>query len=308
MTPQHDFTARRALARHCPELLPAAPGTGQLLADFSEAGFNLARELHPALSSLLGGAELSITCGAAQTATLDALTCPNDLQAVHSVLVLQPTGGVMLASVSLHAALALTDRVFGGGGEVSDPLPAALPRSAELALRQLEAALCHALGRITAAEMPPVTDRRGNNLAKLDPFSGAVDLAQLNLTIIQADQPGWDIQCSIALTDLERLLKTGTGPAKRGPGGGNHDPAAEPFGALPLPVEAVLAEMRLPLSRLSQLAPGDVFAIRMAGEIPLRIGGITIGFGTVGAVDGRVAIQLTRAMWPAAPDLSKEIF
>lgn len=308
MKPHHDFTAERALAQHCAELLPTVPGAEHLLGDFSEAGFNLARELRPALSSLLGGAELSITCGAAETATLDVLTPETGTQSVHSVLVMQPNGAVILASVSLQAALALTDRVFGGTGEVADPLPEALPMSADLALRRLEAALCHALARCTAADTPPAAQRRGSDIAKLNPFGGAQDLVKLTLTITQDDQPGWHICFTASAADLAQILKIGTGSAKRSTAAIHNDPLNQPFGDVPLPVEAVLAEMKLPLSRLSRLAVGDTFPVPMTREIPLRIGAITIGHGTVGAVDGRVAIQLTRAMRPGASDISKETY
>jgi flagellar motor switch protein FliM len=72
------------------------------------------------------------------------------------------------------------------------------------------------------------------------------------------------------------------------------DAASAPFDAVPIPINAVLAEARLPLARIASLRPGDLIPLPLQREVPLRIGRDTIAHGSVGTLDDRVALQLTR--------------
>ena len=69
----------------------------------------------------------------------------------------------------------------------------------------------------------------------------------------------------------------------------------EPFGAMPLSLSAVLVDMALPVSTISALQPGQVLPVSVARSIPLKAGGQTIAHGTIGALDDRVAVQITHA-------------
>ena len=82
-------------------------------------------------------------------------------------------------------------------------------------------------------------------------------------------------------------------PRKAAPAGAR-DPLRGPFADMLLPLEAVVAEFSLPLSKLSSLSPGDVFPLALSREVPLKISETTIGYGSVGAAEDRVALQLTR--------------
>ena len=53
--------------------------------------------------------------------------------------------------------------------------------------------------------------------------------------------------------------------------------------------------MAIPLTALSRLTPGQVLPVTIARSVPLRIGSATIAHGTIGALDERVAVQITQA-------------
>ena len=60
------------------------------------------------------------------------------------------------------------------------------------------------------------------------------------------------------------------------------------------PVRSVLAEPVVPLSVLMNLKPGDVIPITVTPDVPVMVGRDRLGVGTVGAANGRAAIQLTQ--------------
>jgi flagellar motor switch protein FliM len=56
-----------------------------------------------------------------------------------------------------------------------------------------------------------------------------------------------------------------------------------------------VVDMRIPFSTIANLAPGDVLPVSVARAVPLRVGEATFAHGTIGAVDERVAVQITKA-------------
>ena len=56
----------------------------------------------------------------------------------------------------------------------------------------------------------------------------------------------------------------------------------------------MLVDVQLPLATLGALEVGQVLAVPVARSVPLRVGEALVGHGTVGAVDDRVALQLTQ--------------
>jgi flagellar motor switch protein FliM len=60
-------------------------------------------------------------------------------------------------------------------------------------------------------------------------------------------------------------------------------------------VSAVLVDIRLPLAAISALEVGQILPVPVARAVPVRVGGQTIAHGTVGALDDRLAVQLTHA-------------
>ena len=58
------------------------------------------------------------------------------------------------------------------------------------------------------------------------------------------------------------------------------------------PVRSVLAEPRISLARLMDLAVGDVIPIHFSNDVPVMVGGDRFATGTVGTSNGHAAIQL----------------
>jgi flagellar motor switch protein FliM len=55
-----------------------------------------------------------------------------------------------------------------------------------------------------------------------------------------------------------------------------------------------LVDVALPLSAISRLEIGQVLAVPVARMVPLRVAGRTVAHGSIGAVDDRVAVQITQ--------------
>ena len=72
------------------------------------------------------------------------------------------------------------------------------------------------------------------------------------------------------------------------------EPLDAAFADVPLWVSARIVDMALPLSAVAQLQPGQILPVAIARAVPLSIGGVVIGFGSVGAVDDRVGMQLSQ--------------
>ena len=68
--------------------------------------------------------------------------------------------------------------------------------------------------------------------------------------------------------------------------------------AVRLPVRSVLAEPTITLSRLMDLKEGDVIPISFGADVPIVIGGVALGLGTVGTSNGRAAIRISKFEGP----------
>ena len=293
MKPAHDFVAERALAHHCQELLPAAAPERDLAALATELGHAIARELPPYVASIASGGEIKIICGEASRTNTTAFINRLGRGAAHCVV--DVAGGALLITLDHGAALALTDRAYGGTGEVPDPLPENLPYSADLTLRQLQGALCTGLAKAFPDSPEPAINRRGEDLGRLDPFRGKAECLHFELVVQQEEREPWTLVLAASLPDTNRLVDAAGGTAAHQlTVRGAADPLAEPFGDLPLPAAAVLAEMHLPLARISALAAGDIIPLSIARQVPLQIGGVTMAHGTIGSQDDRVALQIIR--------------
>lgn len=53
--------------------------------------------------------------------------------------------------------------------------------------------------------------------------------------------------------------------------------------------------MAVPFSRIASLQPGDVLPVAVARAVPIKAGDRTIGAGTIGEFEDRVAVQITNA-------------
>ncbi|MFM9936874.1 MAG: FliM/FliN family flagellar motor switch protein [Novosphingobium sp.] len=292
MKPERPLVAARPLARHSTALLRPAPSGTELLPALARAGERLARNLRNALAPLLGGASPMVVCAPPTEQAASECALP-DLVA-YSLYAAGVWGHPVLSVVEGETVLCLLDRAFGGSGEVPSVLPRELSLSAELMTGRIEAI---AAQQFAAALGPEVGDisplRRAASLAELGGLAADTRVAMLELTVREGGRPPWSLRIAVpmaALADLTGLAAHRPAPPRRAPA----NPMVAPFAEMPLMLRAVLVDIPLPLSALGALEVGQILAVPVARNVPLRIAESVIGHGTIGAVDDRVAIQLTQ--------------
>ena len=118
-------------------------------------------------------------------------------------------------------------------------------------------------------------------------------------SVARAGQGEWQLLLILRHDHAARLLDGNSAPAVSRDRGDRRHPDAAPFDGLAMPLTAVLAEMRVPVSRVSRLAPGDVLPLAITGQARLRIAGTEIGRGQIGTSDGALALRLTQLAWNA---------
>ena len=281
----------RAIAHHCAELTGRAAPSELPDTRFAEAGADLARSVAASLGALLGGVRLRVACSAVENVLPDTLAERNAGIAANCLLRFGDAGPQVLTSIALRELLTLTDRVFGGEGEVMDSLPEEMPLTADLVASQIDQLLSGAFAAAVAPLAEPQVAARSPNYARLAPFTPGEECCAFTLVISEPDRPDWAITLVADATNFAALFAV---EPKRAPAPTRVDPFAEPFADLPLALEATLAEMMLPLARLSDLKPGDTIPLALFREVPLKISETTFAYGSIGAVDERVALQLTR--------------
>jgi flagellar motor switch protein FliM len=289
------FAASRPLARHCAALLRPAPGPDELLAALARAGDRLARALRQQLAPLTGGRQPVTRPSAPVTSGLAGVPGGNGDLAAHALVVAEPGAVPVLISIEGRAVLALTDRAFGGPGEASAPLPDEFPMAADLMASRIERLIMRALAAaLDRSEETLRPLRRDAGLARLAPFASDAALTRIDVAVEEQGQTPWNIALTLPIDGLAAMLGV-TDPA---PGSARRavaaDPADAPFCDLPLPVRALMAEVDLPVSTVAALSVGQVLPVAVARIVPVEVAGRTIARGTVGAVDDRVAVQITR--------------
>ena len=134
---------------------------------------------------------------------------------------------------------------------------------------------------------------RDGKLARLSPFASDCTLMVLELEIGEDAGDAWKVMLAFPAETLETLfadsVEISSGPRA------TPNPADAPFGDLPLTLSAVLVEMPVGFTKLAALKPGDILPVSVARSVPLRIGDRTIAYGTIGELDDRVAVQVSRA-------------
>ena len=297
MNARHVFPGPRPIARHAKALLRTGPTPAELLPALTRAAERMVRVLHRALAPLLGGKAPAVRCIAAPaeaaSAALATRIAPLAANCLHAA---GPAGAALFLSVEARTVFTLVDRAFGGAGEAPQPLPEQFPMSADLMAARIERAVATAAAAALEQNEDLPLVRRDGSFARLAPYADDTPLAVFEFSV---DEPGlapWSILAALPMTALPGLLAPQRAAA---PKGGAHrgpaSPDAAPFRDLPLPLRAVMAEVDLPVATVSALKVGQVLPVAIARIVPLRIGARTIAHGTVGAVDDRVAVQLTRA-------------
>lgn len=293
MKPERPMRSAGLAASHADALFRQSADEVDLLPEYGRLGERLARVLAPALAAFGGSSktpEVRVTgverkSGAELAGELDRLGA-NALLGAGKLR--------MLVSIDGSALLAQLDRAFGGTGEIGNKLPAALPLSADLLAQRVEQAVAELLTQLVDLPQPLEVIERDGAYATLAPFRKGDALAALSFEIIERGAKPMKLALAVKAEALTMLLPP-TETRKRVPER-KSGPLDEPFGEIALTLEAVLTEMRIPLSRIAALEPGQTLAIPVARAVPLRIGGTVVARGTVGELEDRVALQITNTV------------
>ncbi len=292
MKPERPPRAAGLAANHCDALFRQRGEAVDPLPDFARLGERLARELGPALTAFGGSKAPEAHVARAQRMTSAELSNTVGALAANCLLSAGEGQPCLLLAIDGPALLAKLDRAFGGTGDIGGRLPAALPLSADLFAQRVEQVVAEVLTRLVKPAEPfRVIERDGSHDA-LSPYGKTEALAVLEIEIAEPGATPLTARLAAAASELAALVPSRTArklaPAR--PAG----PLDAPFGDIALTLEAVLSEMRIPLSRLATLAPGQTLPIPVARAVPLRVGNTVVARGTVGELDDRVALQITQ--------------
>jgi flagellar motor switch protein FliM len=295
------FVAERALANHSTALVRPGPDDSDLLFALGQAAARLARSLRGTLARLCGVDMLDIAIDPPRESRLaDFATEGLCAYSTYSASDGGAGGpGRLISAIDAEAVLRLVDRAFGGPGEAPRPMPRELPMSAELMVQRIEAILAARLGDALGTHTTIQPLRRDTDLRQLQPFAPDTRLAVLDIAVSEGKRAPWPIRMAMPIAALPALTGMAGEPvdALRVPALPG-DPNREPFAAVPVDLTALLIDTRVPLHLVTRLEVGQVLTLPIARQVPLIAGGTAtghvIGSGTIGAVDDRVAVQITQ--------------
>ncbi|CAH0497688.1 FliM/FliN family flagellar motor switch protein [Novosphingobium sp. CECT 9465] len=295
MKPERAFIAERALARHDPVLLRPGPSVGDLVPALARVSERMARTLRGAISPLLGGSEPQIN--PMKPIQTDYEDFCSEIPRLAANSLFHIGSAPFVATIEGENVLRLLDRAFGGPGDTPSSLPKEFPLSAELMIGRVEqiiaTCLALALGGSTGGTIRAV--RREAAHANLQAMPADTQIAALTFNILEQGRMPWSIALAFPIETLAQVFAHGeTSPRPTRPSRGPGSPTQAPFADLPIEVTAVLVDMQLPLATISTLQVGQVLSVPIARSVPLIVGGKPCAHGSIGALDDRVAIQISQ--------------
>ena len=293
MKPQRPPTPAGRAASHCDALFGQRAEPADLLPEFGRLGERLVRQLGPVLAVFAGGETPEVRLAGVGRKSGAELGAQIGALAANSLMAFGAGKHRLLLSIDGAALLAQLDRAFGGTGVIAATLPAGLPLSADLLAQRVERGVAGLLAKLIEPTESLDVVERDSSYASLSPFGDDDALAVLGFEMSDAGSKPMTLVLATKAESLAAFLPS-TGTRKRAPA----RPAGaldDPFADITLTLEAVLTEMRIPLSRIAAFAPGQTIPIAVARAVPLRVGGKVVARGTVGELDDRVALQITNA-------------
>ena len=294
MDAQFDAAARAAL--HCEALVARSAEPVDSLSGFARLGQALAPHFAARLEPLFHSGAWEVQLAPAEWIAGEALGERIGALAGNFALPLGDAGGRLFASIALAPLAARLARLFGGTAE--DLLLVAgrrLPGSVGLLLARMAGALTAALGECLdeAMQRPGEDARLEPDFARLGMFLPGTQAALLPLRLSAGEDAPLELLLACRKSMLGRVLAhvqaAGAPAAAAGALPGVLAPA---LGAIPLPLTAQIAEMRLPARRLMALRPGEVLPLAFARSVPLLVQGQRVASGSIGEQDDRVAIAI----------------
>ncbi|MEP3422222.1 MAG: FliM/FliN family flagellar motor C-terminal domain-containing protein [Erythrobacter sp.] len=293
----YSFANARPIAEHCAELTWRGPRPEERAENLTAWRRDLGSELSQELGQLFSGGKFKVALGEPEFVTGETVFERVGVVAANSLLRCGEGDQTMLFSLDYPTAIALTDCSFGGDGHTPEETPAQLPRSAALLIEKVASLVAQVVVMSSGGTQRVKGDVlvRSESVTRLKPFGGEAQVAFFPITMGMSDGAQWNAILAVANDRLDDLLPganfgTPTDNSNRLPSDGT----TGPFAAMPLSLEAVLGEFSLSLSKLNTLAPGDEIPLAMQRELPLRVGDQTVVHGTLGTVENRMALRVTR--------------
>lgn len=293
--------AARPLARHSDRLAPRPPEMGELVKSLTAKAVRLETALADELADLLGGTRPVVTCDKVDKAASSKLHKIVDTVSANFLLA---AGGEehVLATIDYHSALVLTDQVFGGAGEWNGARPDRLPSSAGMVLQRMGVVLSEALSGAFDLAEPLAMAGRSEVLGKFISARDDDTFLTMRAEVTVGEAKPWSVLLVLREAHAALLLDDRQAPMRVTTGAGDRRrPDAKPFADVPLPLTAVLARMDLPVSRISDMRPGDTIPLAIGRSVALKLADTEIARGEVGASDGALALRLTSIAWNSLP-------
>lgn len=293
MKPERAFIAERAIARHDPVLLRPGPSAADLVPALARMSERLSKAVRGALIPLLGGAEPQIN--PMKPMQTDFADFCSEIPRLAANSLMQIGSAPFMVSIEGENVLRLVDRAFGGPGDTPSSLPKEFPLSADLMIGRIEQLLATCLALSLGGAGGPVRSiRRDASLAQLQAMPDATPVASLMLNVVEQGRMPWAINFAFPLDTLAAMFAHGEAKRPAKPARGPAQPTDAPFADMPIDLTAVLVDMSLPLATVSALSVGQVLPVPIARNVPVKVGARTYAHGTIGALDDRVAIQITQ--------------
>lgn len=292
------FIVDRLAAQHCPELLRGthrAPDPRRLISGL--AG-RLCVQFEQRLRGLCGATQVRIRAGEPTGKPSEAASDKRCGQFLNGTILIGPTDEKVMVSLPRRAALTLVDLALGGTGNECRYSDDRLPMSAVIVFSRFEMMVAGVLAEVMEiAEPGMVRPKHAVGAVEMGARCVPDNHTILPLEVTIGDNMPWDISLifpDLLVSELFASKSGGqsAGSAQRSPA--NEGLGAEPFEDIPLSVRAVLVDMAMPLAAISNLKPGMVIPVAVARSVPLVAGDKILAHGTVGAMEDRAALQLTR--------------
>ncbi len=290
------FANARPLAQHCAELTWRGPRPEERAENISAWCRDLGTELAQELAQLFSGGKFKVTISEPEMLPGNDVFERIGKVAVNSLLRCGEGDQTMLFSIDYPTAIALTDCSFGGDGAVSEDACEQLPRSAGMLVEKVAAIFAQIIAMSNGSAQYSGGDVlvRSESVTRLKPFSAAAQVAFFRVTMAMGDKAQWSAALAVENDRLATLLPGSTSKLKSPESQAPSDGTSGAFAAMPLPLEAVLGEIDMPLGRLETLAAGDEIPLVIPRELPLRVGEKTFAHGTLGTLENRMALRVTR--------------
>ncbi|MBB3472502.1 flagellar motor switch protein FliM [Sphingomonas sp. BK345] len=212
-------------------------------------------------------------------------------------------GRPLLVVLDSQFVAELLDLFFGGTGDVSPMLALEFTPAADVLAQRVAAAMARTLQSawepLARARFGAERCELGSNLIQGIEGDDVVISTRFGLARGSAKPLFVDVLYPVATLKPHTVALTGKVVAKPAEVDAEwRTQLTRAAMGVRLPVRSVLAEPTISLAKLMDLKEGDVIPISFGPDVPIVIGGVALGMGTVGTSNGRAAIRISKLEGP----------